>query len=130
MAKGEKKHEVDWKAALEREGRSIDREAREKDTSDPVAQAAVITDALKQRESNLYVRSAQLDAETCAALDAWQQAHGVRSGSAALRLLVQQALAADGTLDVEKRIKVAHSGALRAARVAVLDALDALLDAS
>lgn len=81
------------------------------------------------RESNLYVRSAQLDVETCAALDAWQEKHGVRSGSAALRLLVQAALAADGTLDVEKRVKVAHSGALRAARVAVLDALDTLLDA-
>lgn len=83
---------------------------------------------IASRESNLYVRSAQLDEETCAALDAWQAAHGVRSGSAALRLLVQQALAADGTLDVEKRVKVAHSGALRAARVAVLDALDALLE--
>lgn len=102
--------------------------ARTERTPEVPAAAAAPAPVIASRESNLYVRSAQLDEETCAALDAWQAAHGVRSGSAALRLLVQQALAADGTLDVEKRVKVAHSGALRAARVAVLDALNALLE--
>lgn len=78
------------------------------------------------REGNLYVRSAQLDDATCKALDAWTKEHGVRSSSAAIRLLLQQALAADGLLDVEKRVQVARVSTLRAARVAVVDALDQL----
>jgi len=78
------------------------------------------------RSSNLYVRSTQLDEATCQALDAWQTKHGIRSSSSAMRLLLQEALSADGTLDVEKRVQVARAGTLRAARVAVLDALDAL----
>lgn len=79
-----------------------------------------------KHEHNALTRHTQLDEATAAALDAWQQRHGVRSASAAVRQLLQRALAADGALDPEERVRVARVAALRAARVAVLDALDGL----
>lgn len=72
---------------------------------------------------NALTRHTQLDEATAAALDAWQRAHGVRSASAAIRELLQRALAADRGLEVEERVAAARAGALRAARVAVVDAL-------
>lgn len=77
---------------------------------------------------NAHVRSTQLDEATCEALARWQADRGLRSASAALRLLVQHALAADGLLALDTRVMLARAGALREAREAVAEAFDGLTE--
>lgn len=108
---------------LKRDPTALDAEAR-KPYAAPEVQSVVAP--LAPRANNAFVRSVQLDEDLCLALSAWQVEHAVRSASAAIRLLLEQALLAAGTLDVEKRVAVARTGALRAARVAMLSALEGL----
>lgn len=74
------------------------------------------------------MRTAQLDGPLCEAIDAWQLAHGIRSTSAAMRLLLERALVEDGTVELGERLTLARASALRAAREAMGAALDRLAD--
>lgn len=77
-------------------------------------------------QHNALTRHTQLDEATAAALDAWQRRHGVRSTSAAVRALLQRALAADGALELGPRVAATRAETLRAAREAVVAALESL----
>ena len=98
--------------------------AAEPEASAPAEAAA--TSTAQSNPYNEHVRSTQLDAVTCAALARWQTERGVRSASAALRLLVQAGLQADGLLGMDERVRVARAGALREARDACRVAIDGL----
>lgn len=73
---------------------------------------------------NEHTRTTQLDPITAAALDEWQQRHGVRSTSAAIRQLLRLALAMEPSDVEQERLVPAQLATWEATRRAVQAALD------